>query len=74
MTDREITKELRELRKLLADLHKDARGNGHGQCFCERTGPVCALHTQVRIHILTAEQNLREAVILLNESAMSRTT
>lgn len=70
MPNKQLIKELRELRKLLSDLHRDTRG-AKGQCSCQRTGPVCPLHSQVRHHILTAENSLRDAVILLNESTMT---
>ena len=68
MTNKELLKELRELRMLLDALHSDARGNGHGPCTCKPTGPVCTLHSQVRQHLITATNNLRDAIILLNES------
>ncbi|MGE3487938.1 MAG: hypothetical protein AB7L09_24725 [Nitrospira sp.] len=72
MSTKEPIREMRELRKLLADLHRDTRG-AHGQCPCTRTGAVCVLHSQVRHHILTAENSLRDAIILLNESTMTHT-
>lgn len=71
MTTKELLRELREMRMLLDELHSDARGNGHGPCTCRPTGPVCPLHAQVRQHLLTATNSLRNAVILLNESTMT---
>jgi hypothetical protein len=71
MTNKELLRELRELRMLLNALHSDARGNGHGPCTCKTTGPVCGLHSQVRQHLLNATNSLRDAVILLNESMIS---
>lgn len=71
MSNKELLKELREMRMLLSALHTDARGNGHGPCTCTPTGPVCALHSQVRQHLINATNHLRDAVILLNESMIS---
>lgn len=72
MSNKQLLRELREMRKLLTELHKDARGDGHGQCPCERTGPLCPLHAQVRQHILTAENSLRDATVLVTDFSMNR--
>lgn len=73
MTNKDLLKELRELRMLLNALHSDARGNGHAPCTCQPTGPICSIHKQVRHHLLTATNSLRDAIISLNESAMTST-
>lgn len=73
MTNKDLLKELRELRMLLDALHSDARGNGFAPCTCKPTGPVCPIHSQVRQHLITATNSLRDAVILLNESTMTST-
>lgn len=69
MTNKELLKELKELRMLMKDLHGDARGNGR-TCPCQSSGPVCATHAVVRGHILTADQAIREAIIVIQEFSM----
>ena len=71
MTNKELLKELRELRLLTNDLYKDARGNGNTPCTCTPTGPVCELHSQVRQYLIAITNNLRDAIILINESMTS---
>lgn len=71
MPTEELIRQLRELRMLVGELHGDTRGNGHGLCTCQPTGPVCPIHKQVRQHLLNATNSLRNAIMSLNESSMT---